>query len=143
MTSQAFFQGLCGQTTAAPPSRKPRARQRSVFAHPVEGTISYGVFLEREVTVAFTTPRTSIQSTSGCRGANRTGVPSTRGLCLCACWGGRTLIASFKDSRPTIERPGIAPPFNPSFNPSRTQTLGSSGENRTPISALKGPHPGR
>src|SRR5215467_3021394 len=121
MTSQTSFQGLCGQTTAAPPSRKPRARQRSVFAHPEEGTVRYGVFLKREVTVAFTTPRTSIQKQFGCRGANR------------------TLMTSFKDSRPTIERPGIAPPFTPS----RTQIPGSSGENRTPISALKGPHPGR
>src|SRR5260370_20592802 len=60
-----------------------------------EGTVGYGVFLEREVTVAFTTPRTSIQHIFGCRGANR------------------TLIASFKDSRPAIERPGIAPPFTP------------------------------
>ena len=46
-------------------------------------------FLAKEVTVAFTTPRNSAQNKSGCRGANR------------------TLMTSFKDSRPTIERPDI------------------------------------
>ena len=79
-------------------------------------------FCEREVTVAFTTPRISVQNKSGCRGANR------------------TLMTSFKDSRPTIERPGISPP---KLTCGHTCPVGSSGENRTPISALKGPHPGR
>src|SRR5215831_4662223 len=87
------FRGLHSQSAPALPSRTLRPRQPSVFAHPEEGTVRYGVFLEREVTVAFTTPRTSIHRKSGCRGANR------------------TLVASFKDSRPAIERPGITPPF--------------------------------
>src|SRR5215467_9036438 len=45
MTSQTSLQGLCGQHKATPPSRKPRVRQRSVFAHPEEGTVRYGCFL--------------------------------------------------------------------------------------------------
>src|SRR5205807_94865 len=59
----------------------------------------------------------SIQTGSGCRGANR------------------TLIASFKDSRPASERPGIAPPIKHSAD--LQSHFGSSGENRTPISTLK------
>ena len=37
------------------------------------------------------------------------GSPARAASCFCACWGGRTLRASFKDSRPAIERPGITP----------------------------------
>src|SRR5260370_7850218 len=83
-----------------------------------EGTVGYGVFLEREVTVAFTTPRTSIQHIFGCRGANR------------------TLIASFKDSRPAIERPGIAPPFTPFKH---TNSLVASGIIELPSHPRKHP----
>src|SRR5258708_22435578 len=140
MTSHLSFEGSAAKNQAAAPSRRVCAAQRSLFIHPSRREHADTVFfLEREVTVAFTTPQNSPTlrfahvylkarasqaesldadthshssgAMNGCRGANR------------------TLIASFKDSCPAIERPG--------------NNLGSSGENRTPISALKGPHPGR
>src|SRR5215831_20261038 len=111
MTSQRLFKGSAAKLRPRRP-RENLAQDSAPFSLTQRREQSVTVvFLEREVTVAFTTPRTSIQNKSGCRGANRTGVLSTRVSCFCACWGGRTLMTSFKDSHPTIERPGITPPF--------------------------------
>lgn len=105
-----LFLRVLGWLEPVPPDRQSGilpARLCDRFANMRREQPDTVVFLAKEVTVAFTTPRTSIHSKSGCRRANRTGIPSTRRSCFCACWGGRTLMTSFKDSRPAIERPGI------------------------------------
>ena len=105
-----------------------------------EGTVSYGIFLvKRSNRSLHHSSKLQFRSNLGCRERIEPGSPAHAVLFFACAGVARTLIASFKDSCPTVERPGNAPPLIVL----QMYSAGSSGENRTPISALKEPHPGR
>ena len=150
-------------------------------SHFEEGTCGYGMFLSREVTVAFTTPRIfssvnfllcSFKLAAGERFERPYPDSKSRVLPLddpASRFQRYCFHASHTQNRRFIDVVAKSPAIRTctihqfamisaaiavefrrklnfktfEFNRLCTHNFGSSEENRTPISALKGPHPGR
>src|SRR5215471_19254102 len=112
MTSQASFRGLRSQMRLLLP-REDFARDSAQFSLTQGGNNQLRCFLGKRSNRSLHHSSNFNSKQFWLPGSESNRGPRHARFLLCVCWGGRTLVASFKDSRPTTERPGITPPLTP------------------------------